>query len=295
MSDTARVCAVVVTFNRKQLLGGALAALGRQTRPLDEIIVVDNASTDGTQELLRNQFPSIRTLRLPENIGGAGGFAAGMKWAYEAGFDWFWVMDDDVEAQPDALETLLNHRHLSDFLHLRKTGKEKPAPWEGIWDLHRLELRMYPREFSFENGKPWIAINYGNFEGALIHRRIVDRIGLPDQRYFMWSDDSIYGYLASFHTNVLYINHVGFERLLPSRKKLERMGVYLLFRNRFLNYEHLTKTGIHVSKATFWVDLLREMIWCLRRPEGRRWTLIKAMFAGTCDGYQGRFGRPSWL
>ena len=295
MSDAARVCAVVVTFNRKQLLKGALQALSRQTRPVDEILVIDNASTDGTGDLLHNEFPALQTIRLPENIGGAGGFAAGMKWAYEAGFDWFWVMDDDVEVLPDALEALLNHRHLSDFLHLRKSSVEAAQSWEGIWDLHRLELRMYPREFSFENGKPWITVNYGNFEGALIHRRIVDRIGLPDVRYFMWSDDSMYGYLASFHTNVLYINHVGFHRVLPYRKKLERMGVYLLFRNRFLNYEYLTKQGLQISKASFWFDLFRELIWCLRRPEGRQWALIQAMLVGIRDGHQGRFGRPSWL
>lgn len=295
MSEATRVCAVVVTFNRKQLLKGVLEALSRQTRPIDEILVVDNASTDGTDELLRSDFPALRTLRLPENIGGAGGFAAGMKWAYEAGFDWFWVMDDDIESLPEALEVLLSHRQLSDFLHLRKSGVDEVLSWEGIWDLHRLELRMYPREFSFENGKPWITVNYGNFEGALIHRRIVDRIGLPDVRYFMWSDDSMYGFVASFHTNVLYINHIGFRRLLPYRKKLERMGVYLLFRNRFLNREHLTKHGIQMSKASFWFDLMREMIWCLRRPEGRQWTLVQAMVDGVRDGRLGRFGRPSWL
>lgn len=88
-----KVAAVVVTYNRKELLRECLQALLNQTRPLDEIIVVDNASTDGTDQMIPEEFPQITHVRLPENIGGAGGFHEGMKLAYEKGHDWIWVMD----------------------------------------------------------------------------------------------------------------------------------------------------------------------------------------------------------
>src|SRR4051812_18012026 len=96
-----RVCAVVVTFNRKKLLVECLRGLLAQTRPLDHLIVINNASTDGTADMLAAEFPELDVVHLPSNVGGAGGFHAGMKWARENGFDWTWVMDDDVAPFPE--------------------------------------------------------------------------------------------------------------------------------------------------------------------------------------------------
>src|SRR5690606_27933775 len=97
------------------------------TRPLQAIYIIDNASTDGTPELLHRMgyTPSpqggtltletpgnqekvkIIHIRLPENTGGAGGFHEGVKRAYNDGYDWIWLMDDDAEPLEDALEKLL--------------------------------------------------------------------------------------------------------------------------------------------------------------------------------------------
>ena len=98
MSD--KVCAVVVTYNRKELLRQCLHSVLQQTRPLDCILVVDNASTDGTLDLLNAEFSNVEQLKLPTNTGGAGGFKAGMQWAYCKGYEWVWVMDDDIEVLP---------------------------------------------------------------------------------------------------------------------------------------------------------------------------------------------------
>ncbi len=82
------ICAVVPTFNRKVLLTACLTALLSQTRPLDEIILIDNASTDGTEELVKARFSQVTYVKLPENTGPAGGVGAGMRLAYEKGHDW---------------------------------------------------------------------------------------------------------------------------------------------------------------------------------------------------------------
>ncbi|MBN9613379.1 MAG: glycosyltransferase, partial [Actinobacteria bacterium] len=103
-----RVTAVMVAYNRRELLGEALAALAAQSRPVDRLIVVDNASDDGSGEAAEQQLADwgdrARLIRLTENTGGAGGFAVGIAAAVaEPDVDWVWVMDDDTVPGPDAL------------------------------------------------------------------------------------------------------------------------------------------------------------------------------------------------
>ncbi|RYZ98092.1 MAG: glycosyltransferase, partial [Sphingobacteriaceae bacterium] len=87
------IVGVVVTFNRLDLLKNCITSLKRQTRSLDQIIVVNNGSTDGTEKWLNEQQGLIVIHQ--ENSGGAGGFHRGMKEGYEHNYDWIWVMDDD--------------------------------------------------------------------------------------------------------------------------------------------------------------------------------------------------------
>ena len=104
---TESVCAVVVTHNRRDLLRRCLAALAEQQRPVDEVLVVDTASTDDTSAMVRTEHPGVQLLRLEENVGGAGGFHRGLAWAHARGHDWLWLMDDDTFTLPDTLATLL--------------------------------------------------------------------------------------------------------------------------------------------------------------------------------------------
>ena len=149
-----RVCAVVVTYNRKVLLRECLLSLEGQTRRPDAVLVVDNCSTDGTEAMLAEEFRHLWNLRLEVNSGGAGGFHEGMKWAYQRGFEWIWVMDDDVEAMPDALATLLEFQTLSDFIHPRRVSDAgQPFPWEGVLDPTSASKKSFPSDISFENGR----------------------------------------------------------------------------------------------------------------------------------------------
>ena len=109
----ARVCAVVVTYNRKVMLEECLKALLEQSRTVDTILLVDNKSTDDTLEMVREHFPEVSILALETNSGGAGGWHAGLEWAHRNGFDWFWLLDDDTIVHKWALESLLNVRAAS--------------------------------------------------------------------------------------------------------------------------------------------------------------------------------------
>jgi GT2 family glycosyltransferase len=121
MNNPQKIAAVIVTHNRKRLLGECLDALMRQTRPLNSIIIIDNASNDGTQDFLQQNYlqnPIFDYIRLPDNLGGAGGFSSGIERGLQKAFDWLWLMDDDAEPSGNALEVLVN----SSFFDAPATG-----------------------------------------------------------------------------------------------------------------------------------------------------------------------------
>lgn len=179
-----RVCAVIVTYNRKELLRECLQAVLSQTRPPDHVLVVDNASTDGTPEMLREEFPQVEVLRLPENQGGAGGFHEGMKRAYEQGFDWLWLMDDDTLPSPRALEVLLlEGRALfrGSFVVAREDEGRTAFPYplkEGNFSSAVEEI-----ERGYPDGRIEGFLHL--FPGTLIHRTIVEKVGLPLKALFL--------------------------------------------------------------------------------------------------------------
>ncbi|MCS6869296.1 glycosyltransferase family 2 protein [Thermus sp.] len=185
------VCAVIVTHNRKELLRECLKAVLSQTRPPDHVLVVDNASTDGTGEMLREEFREVEVLRLPENQGGAGGFHEGMKRAYEAGYGWIWVMDDDTFPYPDTLEGLLQGA--------RKEGLEAVGPLPVA--LHDEGELAYPHHgplgltWRSDGLRPGIIRGEASFFlGVLLRREAVDKGGLPDKRLFIRGDEVEYNH-----------------------------------------------------------------------------------------------------
>jgi GT2 family glycosyltransferase len=185
-----RVCAVVVTYNRCDLLRRCLGALAEQTRPVDEVIVVDNASTDGTAAMVTAEFPHVTLLALPENVGGAGGFHAGLRAGLDAGHDWLWVMDDDTITVPDTLEALLAGG-------ARPTG---PPPmllasqvrWKDE-SLHPMNLPTprwrSPQEMAEGVADGLVALRNATFVSVALRREALERYGLPLAHYFIWTDD----------------------------------------------------------------------------------------------------------
>lgn len=103
-----RTAAVIVTYNRKAMLQRCLRALCTQTAGVPELWVIDNASTDGTAELVAQlNLPTMHYYNTGKNLGGAGGFACGIQQAACSGAEYLWIMDDDCLPEPDALQQLL--------------------------------------------------------------------------------------------------------------------------------------------------------------------------------------------
>lgn len=262
------VAAIVVTYNRKALLPECLEGLLKQTAAIEKILIFDNASTDGTLELLREkgylQNPKIAYHQLASNTGGAGGFNAGLKTAMAGPWDWFWLMDDDVTADPHCLENLLEHRAVSECLHPRKLlPNHEFLKWEHTIDVTTLG-RTSTNDISFTNGKPIVFTNVGCFEGMLVSRRIVEKIGLPDPNYFISEDDTLFGFKASAHTNVSYVASAHMRRLLPLGNVAPWKAYYLIRNQFFLRSDALDHFQLKTSKKDDAIFMLSQIIDVLR-------------------------------
>jgi rhamnopyranosyl-N-acetylglucosaminyl-diphospho-decaprenol beta-1,3/1,4-galactofuranosyltransferase len=195
--DEQRVIAVVVTFNRLGLLQRLVEAL-RDVPELAEVIIVDNASTDGTGEWLAGAAsaagkPELVARTLDRNRGGAGGFHEGLRLAVERGADLVWMMDDDGLPDPGCLKTLLVHAGDHDFwgpVVVDEDDQDRlvfPIRLPGgVSVVHRMkEVRAAARDGVI----PDVVIP---FNGVLVTRELVQRIGLVREEYFIWGDDHEY-------------------------------------------------------------------------------------------------------
>ena len=129
-----KIVAVIVTYNRLELLKEAIQAVKAQTELPKKVIIVNNNSTDDTKEYLESiKSELITPVHLEENLGGAGGFYHGIKKAYNEEADWVWIMDDDTIATPTALEKLVNclisgSEFVSTTITFDKTSARPPFP-----------------------------------------------------------------------------------------------------------------------------------------------------------------------
>jgi rhamnopyranosyl-N-acetylglucosaminyl-diphospho-decaprenol beta-1,3/1,4-galactofuranosyltransferase len=191
---TPRVVASILTRNRRDLLRDALAAVMAQTRPVDDVIVVDNESTDGTPEMLRDEFPGVRVVALPENQGATGGFSEAIKAGYDHGADWIWLLDDDSIAGPTALAELLTVSEgpdgsgSPDLLCSRVEWRHgEPHP------MNRPVLRRRDPEVLVDSvSRGLLPVRAATWVSLLLSRASIERAGLPPRHFFYQADDIEY-------------------------------------------------------------------------------------------------------
>lgn len=193
-----KIAAVVVTYNRLNLLIRTVDCLRNQSRKLDKIIIVNNNSSDGTTDWLKNQ-KDLYTIQ-QENVGGSGGFYRGMSEAYSDGFDWIWCMDDDVFPTKECLKFLLSDISLNNGIICPRriiSGK----PFQG--EFTKLNLSGWFKAFHYEKtpidlydkNKPFQIMGMA-FEGPLISKTVIDKIGFPNKDLFILFDDTEYSLRA---------------------------------------------------------------------------------------------------
>jgi rhamnopyranosyl-N-acetylglucosaminyl-diphospho-decaprenol beta-1,3/1,4-galactofuranosyltransferase len=193
VTEERRIVAVVVTHNRIDLLRRLLDVL-EKTEGLAEVLVVDNASTDGTGEWLADRADGpVRARTLLENTGGAGGFHEGLRWAVERGAGLVWLMDDDGVPEPECLELLLAHEAGLDFWG--PVVVDEADPERLVFPIRlpgRARVVQTMGEVRRAAGDGLIRGIVIPFNGVLVTRDLVERIGLPRAEFFIWGDDHEY-------------------------------------------------------------------------------------------------------
>lgn len=285
-----KIAAIVVTYNRCELLKECISALQKSTVPV-EILIVDNASTDNTAETVQALLPAgkISYFNTQKNIGGAGGFNFGMKKAYELGFDYFWLMDDDTIVEPDTLSKLLeadeklagNYGFLSSL-----------ALWQDGTDCH-MNYHTIAMDWNLEKRRirdGIVKVETATFVSFLTTRQVVEKVGLPIREYFIWGDDTEYSgriareypcFLAG-HSQVLH----KMEQNIPTgritdiadEKRIERM--FYSVRNDCCTFRRIGwKNFVRytVNTMLLFLDVLRHS----REYKGRKLKIIlKGYFTG---------------
>jgi GT2 family glycosyltransferase len=296
---TGTTAAVVVTFNRKKLLCECLDALLGQSRQLDAIFIVDNASSDGTRTFLQERgyfdIPSIRYLSLTHNIGGAGGFHAGMATVQKNGYDWVWVMDDDTEPYLDSLEKMEIWKRYPQVVAIAnlKVDNQGNETADG--------LRLLSE--SNANAKPYTLVRFSSFVGLLIRCSAMETIGLPKPEFFIHNDDTEYCLrLRSIGDIALASNSLVAHKEIARERKGKRVFSHTFHQQDierfcFSYFGHRNYAWIQQNyrKQSFvrYMSLLGRFV-CFAAAvvafdRNYRWLRVKILAKANLDGIRGRF------
>ena len=286
MIDVQRVAAVVVTYNRLPLLKQCLAALAAQTVQGFSVLVVDNASTDGTAEYLAGvQFSGLIYRNTGKNLGGAGGFAYGVQAAAELDFAALWLMDDDTLPTPDALAQLLT----TDAAHGQNYGwlsSRALAPDGTDQPMNLQRATMYRDIAGFD--QPEVPAVMASFVSLFLRTDTVRQFGLPIAEFFIWSDDWEYTRRIS-RAKPCYV--------IPASRVVHAMqnpGIVNIARDvpaRWARYQYFYRNDVVLYRReglTGWLWLLAKDAWhtvqVLRDSQGHRRQRIAIIWKGFAAG-----------
>jgi rhamnopyranosyl-N-acetylglucosaminyl-diphospho-decaprenol beta-1,3/1,4-galactofuranosyltransferase len=278
-----KVCTVIVTFNNSEMLTSLLDDLRNQSRLSAEVIVIDNASRDHTENMVKDNYPEVKYIKLRENMGSAGGYHEGIKRAAEAS-DFIYTLDDDVRLNPDTLSEIIKG-----FRLFEKSLPSRIGAVRSVGERHPEIVSTQLEVFSWR--------------GTLLKTDIIREVGLPSQDYFLYGEDLEYslrltkkGYcfywIPSSICQERYRDRDGktHENLLGKKsvRYQDPFRLYYAFRNEVFIYRQYQCVFKLLHTFMYAVKVIL-MILATEGWSGQK--SIRAVTKGIIDGLMGRLGK----
>ena len=284
-----QVIAVIVTYNRKELLEGSVIALINQNFKNCKILIVDNHSNDGTYEYIKKYLKKdeIMYIDTGSNLGGAGGFNFGIKEACKYECDYIWVMDDDCIVHKDTLQKFLE-------ADTKLNGEYGFLSSKVLWKDNSLCTMNIQRETLTKNVKNFdkelINVCMASFVSLFLKKSTVLNVGLPFKEFFIWTDDWEYTRRISrkfkcYLVNNSVVTHKSKSNIGASISKdsIERLDRYnYLYRNDVYLYKREGIKGI----AYLIPRLLIHIIRILKNSKIGKIKKIKILVTATIKGFK---------
>lgn len=195
--NSPKVAIIILTWNKKSYVINLLTTIDKIIYQNHEIIVVDNASTDGTCEAIRKEFPNVQLIVNSQNLGGTGGFNTGIKYALaKGGYDYLWLLDNDVEVEKSAL---------SELIRILESSKRIAVAGSAMYDLTNkerlLELGYFIelRKGRFHDNKSLVVDGSVEKEFFIVDSvsscslcvsvKAINDVGIWDDNFFIYCDD----------------------------------------------------------------------------------------------------------
>lgn len=282
-----KIIAVIVTYNRLALLKKCVKAVSEQTRKPDEIIVINNGSTDNTEEWLSTQNLVTYT---QENNGGAGGFSSGINQAYTHKADWIWLMDDDTIPKNNSLEKLVTalegladqKEHigfLSSLVHWTDGNEHEMNRTYLLKERKKLEKFPFAQEIAMP------LIQWGTFVSMLLSAKAVEKVGLPIKDFFIWCDDAEYSKriigagMPGFLVDDSVVVH---ETPTNHQSNVLHDPQSAIWKYNYGLRNELYSKRVHQGELQFWVTWVHRMFIMpfriLINRKNNRWPFIKVMW-----------------
>ena len=181
LNHNFKIAVVIVTFNRCDELVKTISAIQNQGILENDIIVINNNSTDNTKNILDSNYKNIQSIHLNENIASAGGFSKGMQTAFEKGYDWVWLFNDDSRPVEGSLKSILTHLNsdkiqigLLKIANKDENNKAVLLYWNGV-----------RKPVSVDVSNEIVQTDLITFDGCIISKKTIEKIGYCDPLYFM--------------------------------------------------------------------------------------------------------------
>lgn len=292
---------VIVTFNRLSLVDNLISLILNQSFLNYFIVILDNGSSDGTVDTLeikyKEELGRIKFIKMENNIGGAGGFYEGIKYALEQGAEYIWMMDDDGYPAVNCLEKLyeaLHEKKLDAISPLQININDHKQLAFPVW-LNKKQIRGHVDQIPKDN---FLKQEANLFNGLLIHRSVVEKVGLPRKEFFIRGDEV--EYTKRFLKNNIKFGTLTSAKFYHPSDDTERVSClfgqmiirdahsdfknYYMFRNRAVAF---IEDG---NAALLPLDFIRYSYYFLIHKK-LNWSGLKLWCTATYDGIKGKLGR----